>query len=65
MIYELSYGKWGPLVFLTLQDVVAYQFLLWTNEGGAESLIPKCPYLLCQPGTNGLTQEPWGESLPK
>lgn len=24
MIYELSYGKWGPLIFLTLQDVVAY-----------------------------------------
>lgn len=28
MIYELSYGKWGPLIFLTLQDVVAYHSLL-------------------------------------
>lgn len=24
MIYELSYGKWDPLIFLTLQDVVTY-----------------------------------------
>lgn len=28
MIYELSCGKWGPLIFLTLQDVVAYHSLL-------------------------------------
>lgn len=24
MIYELSHGKWGPLISLTLQDVVTY-----------------------------------------
>lgn len=32
MIYELSYGKWGPLIFLTLQNVVPYHSLLsWLN----------------------------------
>ena len=25
MIYDLSYGKWGSLIFLTLQNIVTYQ----------------------------------------
>lgn len=33
MIYELSYGKWGLLIFLTLQNVVTYQSLSsWLNQ---------------------------------
>lgn len=33
MIYELSYGKWGPLIFLTLQDAVTCHrmFFPWVN----------------------------------
>lgn len=43
MIYELSYGKWGPLIFLTLQDVVTYQrgSFPYSTEGASEYFPPK------------------------
>lgn len=43
MIYELSYGKWGPLIFLTLQDVVTYQRVSFpdSTEEAAECFPPK------------------------
>lgn len=53
MIYELSYGKWGPLIFLTLQDAVAYPSLLsYPTEGKSECLIPKCPTTTDLPPTH-------------
>ena len=52
MIYELSYGKWGPLIFLTLQDVVTYQRVSFPDsaEGVSECFHPEL--LLLPPPTN-------------
>lgn len=45
MIYELSYGKWGPLIFLTLQDAVTCHrmFFLESMEGVSECFHPQLP----------------------
>lgn len=45
MIYELSYGKWGPLISLVLQNVVTYHRvpLPDSTEGVSECFQPKLP----------------------
>lgn len=47
MIYELSYGKWGLLIFLTLQNVVTYQSLSsWLNQSCFHSKCSLFPPLI-------------------
>lgn len=45
VIYELSYGKWGPLIFLTLQNVVTYHRVSFpdSTEGASECFHSKLP----------------------